>query len=144
MPAFTHREPGVVGAVSDSEHVMAEIICDGVHIHPSMVRAAFKMMGADRMILISDSMRATGMPDGQYTLGGLDVKVVGNHATLVSDGALAGSVTNLADCLRTVVKRWRSHLRQLLHVRRSIRLRVLELKIHMVRSHRERKRISYY
>ena len=60
---------------------------------------------ADRMILISDSMRATGMPDGQYTLGGLDVKVVGNHATLVSDGALAGSVTNLADCLRTVVKK---------------------------------------
>lgn len=103
MPAFTHREPGVVGAVSDSEHVMAEIICDGVHIHPSMVRAAFKMMGAERMILISDSMRATGMPDGQYTLGGLDVKVRGNRATLVSDGALAGSVTNLADCMRTAV-----------------------------------------
>ena len=63
------------------------------------------MIGADRIILISDSMRATGMPDGQYTLGGLDVKVVGNHATLVSDGALAGSVTNLADCMRTVVKK---------------------------------------
>ena len=105
MPAFTHREPGVVGAVSDSEHVMAEIICDGVHIHPSMVRAVFKMMGADRMIFISDSMRATGMPDGQYTLGGLDVKVRGNRATLVSDGALAGSVTNLADCMRTAVKK---------------------------------------
>ena len=105
MPAFTHREPGVVGAVSDSEHVMAEIICDGVHIHSSMVRAAFKMMGADRMIFISDSMRATGMPDGQYTLGGLDVKVRGNRATLVSDGALAGSVTNLADCMRTAVKK---------------------------------------
>ena len=103
MPAFTHREPGVVGAVSDSEHVMAEIICDGVHIHPSMVRAAFKMMGAERIIFISDSMRATGMPDGQYTLGGLDVKVRGNRATLVSDGALAGSVTNLADCMRTAV-----------------------------------------
>lgn len=103
MPAFTHREPGVVGAVSDSEHVMAEIICDGVHIHPSMVRAAFKMMGAERMIFISDSMRATGMPDGQYTLGGLDVKVRGNRATLVSDGALAGSVTNLADCMRTAI-----------------------------------------
>ena len=103
MPAFTHREPGVVGAVSDSEHVMAEIICDGVHIHPSMVRAAFKMMGANRMIFISDSMRATGMPDGQYTLGGLDVKVRGNRATLVSDGALAGSVTNLADCMRTAI-----------------------------------------
>ena len=105
MPAFTHRAPGVVGAVSDSEHVMAEIICDGVHIHPSVVRATFKMMGADRMILISDSMRATGMPDGRYTLGGLDVNVVGNRATLVSDGALAGSATNLMDCMRTAVKK---------------------------------------
>lgn len=104
MPAFTHRAPGVVGAVSDSEHVMAELICDGVHIHPATVRATFKMMGADRMVLISDSMRATGMPDGQYTLGGLDVNVVGNRATLVSDGALAGSATNLMDCMRVAVK----------------------------------------
>lgn len=105
MPTFTHREPGVVGAVSDSRHVTAEIICDGVHIHPSTVRATFKMMGENRMILISDSMRATGMPEGQYTLGGLDVNVVGNRATLVSDGALAGSVTNLMDCMRTAVKK---------------------------------------
>ena len=67
MPAFTHRAPGVIGAVYDSKHVMAEIICDGVHIHPAAVRATFEMMGEDRMILISDSMRATGMPDGQYT-----------------------------------------------------------------------------
>lgn len=104
MPAFTHRAPGVVGAVSDCEHVNAELICDGVHIHPSVVRATFKMMGADRMILISDSMRATGMPDGQYTLGGLDVNVVGNRATLVSNGALAGSATNLMDCMRVAVK----------------------------------------
>ena len=104
MPPFTHRAPGVVGAVSDSDNVMAEIICDGIHIHPSVVRATFKMMGADRMILISDSMRATGMPDGTYTLGGLDVNVVGKRATLVSDGAIAGSVTNLMDCVRTVVK----------------------------------------
>ena len=98
------RAPGVVGAVSDSDNVMAEIICDGIHIHPSVVRATFKIMGADRMILISDSMRATGMPDGTYTLGGLDVNVVGKRATLVSDGAIAGSVTNLMDCVRTVVK----------------------------------------
>lgn len=104
MPAFTHRAPGVVGAVCDSEHVMAEIICDGVHIHPAAVRSTFKMMGEDRMILISDSMRATGMPDGKYTLGGLDVQVEGNRATLVSDGALAGSVTNLMDCVRVAVK----------------------------------------
>lgn len=105
MPAFTHRAPGVVGAVFDNKDVMAEIICDGIHIHPSVVRATFQMMGADRMILISDSMRATGMLDGQYTLGGLDVKVVGRLATLVSDGAIAGSATNLMDCMRTVVKK---------------------------------------
>ena len=104
MPAFTHREPGVVGAVADSEHVMAEIICDGVHIHPATVRTTFKMMGEDRMILISDSMRAAGMPDGQYTLGVQDVNVKVNKATMVLDGALAGSVTTLPDCVRTVVK----------------------------------------
>lgn len=105
MPAFTHRAPGVVGAVSDSPHVNAELICDGVHIHPTVVRATFKMMGADRMILISDSMRATGMSDGRYTLGGLDVDVVGNRATLVSNGAIAGSATNLMDCMKTAVQK---------------------------------------
>ena len=105
MPSFTHRAPGVIGAVADNKHVNAELICDGVHIHPSVVRATFQMLGADRMILISDSMRATGMPDGRYTLGGLEVEVVGNRATLVSDGALAGSATNLLDCMRTVVKK---------------------------------------
>ena len=104
MPAFTHRAPGVIGAVYDSKHVMAEIICDGVHIHPAAVRATFEMMGEDRMILISDSMRATGMPDGSYTLGGLDVNVVGNRATLASDGTIAGSATNLMDCMKTAVK----------------------------------------
>lgn len=104
MPPFTHRAPGVIGAACDSPHVMAELICDGVHIHPSVVRATFQMFGDDRVILISDSMRAAGMPDGHYTLGGQDVTVSGKHATLDSDGALAGSVTNLMDCLRTAVK----------------------------------------
>ncbi len=105
MPPFTHRMPGVVGAVADSPHVNAELICDGVHIHPAVVRATFRMMGDDRMILISDSMRATGMTDGKYLLGGLEVEVVGNRATLVSNGALAGSATNLMDCMRTAVKK---------------------------------------
>jgi len=104
MPAFTHRAPGVIGAVSDSPHVNAEIICDGIHVHPSAVRAAFRMLGPGRMILISDSMRAAGMPDGRYTLGGLEVEVRGKRASLVSDGALAGSVTNLMDCMKTAVK----------------------------------------
>lgn len=105
MPAFTHRAPGVVGAVSDSAHVDAEMICDGVHIHPSVVRATFQMLGAHRIVLISDSMRATGMPDGQYTLGGLDVNVADGKATLVLGGALAGSATNLLECMKTVVRK---------------------------------------
>ena len=102
MPGCTHRAPGVIGAAFDATHVMPELICDGVHVHPSAVRAAFSLFGAERMILISDSMRATGMSDGAYTLGGLGVQVKGNRATL-EDGTLAGSVTNLMDCMRTAV-----------------------------------------
>ena len=104
MPPFTHREPGVIGAARDSEHCMVELICDGIHIHPSVVRATFQMFGNDRVVLVSDSMRACGLSDGDYTLGGQDVKVVGKLATLKSDGAIAGSVTNLMDCMRTAVK----------------------------------------
>ena len=103
MPLFTHRAPGVIGAAHDSSHVMVELITDGVHIHPSVVRTTFDMF-KDRVVLISDSMRATGMPDGQYTLGGQAVTVKGNMATLIEGGALAGSVTNLMDCMRNAVK----------------------------------------
>lgn len=103
MSPCTHREPGVVGAVADSPHVTAEMICDGVHIHPAVVRAAMKMLGPDRVCFVSDSMRATGLSDGRYTLGGLEVAVRGNRAELVSDGALAGSVTSLPDCVRKAV-----------------------------------------
>lgn len=103
MPPFNHREPGVIGAARESGHVMVELICDGVHIHPSVVRATFEMFGDDRIVMISDSMRATGLSDGMYTLGGQDVKVVGKLATLVSDGAIAGSATNLMGCLQTAV-----------------------------------------
>lgn len=104
MSPFTHRAPGVVGAVTDSGHVAAELICDGVHVHPAVVRATFSMLGSDRIILVSDSMRATGMPDGDYTLGGQAVHVEGRRAVSVSDGVLAGSVTHLMDCMRTAVK----------------------------------------
>lgn len=104
MPAFSHRNPGVIGAARDSEHVMVELICDGIHIHPSVVRATFAMFGADRVVLISDSMRATGLEDGIYTLGGQEVKVVGKLATLVEGDVIAGSATNLMDCVRTAVK----------------------------------------
>lgn len=104
MPAYTHREPGVVGAVFDSDHAHAELICDGVHIHPAVVRNTLRIMGEDRVAFISDSMCATGMPDGEYTLGGLEVLVEGNKAVLKSNGALAGSATNLLECMRTAVQ----------------------------------------
>ena len=104
MPAFTHRAPGVIGAAHDSSHCFVELITDGVHIHPSVVRTTFDMF-KDRVVLVSDSMRATGLEDGEYTLGGQAVKVEGNVATLVSDGALAGSVTNLMDCVRVAVQK---------------------------------------
>ena len=102
MPPFSHRAPGVVGAALDTPICNVELICDGVHIHPSVVRATFKMFGPKRVILVSDTMRAAGMPDGDYTLGGQPVKVKGKYATL-ADGTLAGSVTNLMNCMRTTV-----------------------------------------
>lgn len=101
MPPFAHRDPGVVGAAADSG-ADVELICDGVHIHPSVVRAVFRLFGADRVILISDTMRAAGMPDGDYTLGGQAVKVTGKLAVL-GDGTIAGSVTDLMSCLKTAV-----------------------------------------
>ncbi len=101
MLPFAHRLPGVIGAAADSD-VNVELICDGVHIHPAVVRATFKLFGADRVVLISDSMRATGMPDGEYTLGGQPVHVCGSLAQL-EDGTIAGSATDLMDCLKTAV-----------------------------------------
>lgn len=102
MPPFTHRAPGVIGAACDSD-CKVELICDGIHIRPSVIRTTFKMFGDDRIILISDSMAATGMTDGEYSLGGQKVIVKGNLATL-EDGTIAGSATNLMNCLRFAVK----------------------------------------
>lgn len=102
MNPYTHRAPGLVGAAADTRKAEVELICDGVHIHPAAVRTTFRIFGEDRVILISDSMMATGLEDGDYSLGGQAVKVVGNLATL-QDGTIAGSATNLMDCLRTAV-----------------------------------------
>lgn len=104
MPAFTHRAPGVIGAACDNDDVKVELICDGVHVHPAVIRTTFKMFGDDRIVMISDSMMATGKPDGTYALGGQAVTVKGNLATLTEGGAIAGSVTNLMNCVRYAVK----------------------------------------
>lgn len=103
MPPFAHRDPGVVGAACDTPGCMVELICDGFHIHPSTVRTTFKMFGEERVILISDSMMATGMPNGRYELGGQEVIMKDRFAAL-SDGTLAGSATNLFDCMKKAME----------------------------------------
>ena len=90
MSGFSHRAPGVVGAVFDSD-TFAEIICDGFHINPAVIRATFREMGDDRLCLISDSLRAAGCPNGVYELGGQQVHVQDGKATL-ENGTIAGSV----------------------------------------------------
>lgn len=102
MPPFLHRDPGVVGAAYDNSKVCVELICDGVHIHPAMVRAIFELFGSERICMISDSMRATGMPEGEYTLGGQKVWVKENVATL-EDGTIAGGICNLYQCFKKAV-----------------------------------------
>lgn len=98
MPALHHRKPGVIGAAAEAEQVSAEIISDGQHVHPSAVRLAFRLFGAERMVLISDALRCCGMPDGEYELGGQAVFLKGGVARL-ADGTIAGSATNLYDCM---------------------------------------------
>lgn len=98
MMPLGHRDPGLIGAASDDPFCMVELISDGLHIHPAVVRATFRMFGNERVVLISDSMMATGMANGQYELGGQAVTVKDRKATL-ADGTIAGSATNLYDCM---------------------------------------------
>ena len=102
MPPIHHRRPGPIGAASEREGVVAELICDGHHVHPSSVRMAFRLFPG-RLCLISDAVRCCGMPDGEYTLGGQPVFLSGGVARL-ADGTLAGSAANLFDCLRNAVR----------------------------------------
>lgn len=102
MPGLHHRKPGPIAAAWENPDVTVELICDGVHVHPAMARMTFGLFGAGRICLISDSMRACGLDDGEYDLGGQQVNVCGNVATL-ADGTIAGSVTDLAACMRHAV-----------------------------------------
>ena len=103
MDPMHHRKPGPIPAAVEHGEVTAEIIADGVHIHPAMVRLAFQLFGDTRMILISDTLRAAGLEDGTYDLGGQDVTVRGPVAT-IDNGALAGSVSDLMRCLTVAVR----------------------------------------
>ena len=101
MPPLHHRKPGVIGAAAERESVVAELICDGLHIHPSVIRLAFRLF-PERLCIISDSLRCCGMPDGEYELGSQAIWLKGRLATL-ADGTIAGSASNLYDCLLTAI-----------------------------------------
>lgn len=104
MRGFTHREPGVVGAVLTNDAVMAEIIFDKIHVHPEAVRLLLKAKGVDKVECITDAMSATGLPDGNYKLGELDVYVKDSQARLVSNDSLAGSVLTLDKAFKNIIE----------------------------------------
>ena len=99
MPGINHRNPGVIPAAAENPNVIAELICDGLHVHPASVRLAFALFGGERMVLVSDSGRCCGLPNGsRFELGGQEAQLVDGVARL-GDGTIACSATNLYDCM---------------------------------------------
>lgn len=94
MRQFDHRDPGLIGEVLSNDNLFAELICDGLHVHPDAVRIYWRSKGPDRAMLITDAMSAAGMPDGNYKLGELDVRVV-NGKCVIGEDTLAGSTLTL-------------------------------------------------
>lgn len=102
MPPLHHRNPGLLGAGMETG-IYAQIICDGLHIHKAVILAMYKIFGTDRLVLISDSMRATGMTDGEYEFGGQPIQVKDGVARTM-EGAIAGSTSNLWTCVNKAVE----------------------------------------
>jgi N-acetylglucosamine-6-phosphate deacetylase len=111
MRSLHHREPGLVGAALDDERVTVELIADCYHIHPAVLRIVARLKGAGRTALVSDSIAAAGLPDGDYSLGGMKVAVRHGKSLLVS-GTLAGSTIRLCDAVRNMVERADAPLRE--------------------------------
>ena len=102
MRPLDHHEPGILGVVLTDDSIFAELICDGIHTAPEMVKLWWKAKGPERGILVTDAMSAAGMPDGEYRLGGFAVQVAKGRAT--ANGMLAGSVLTLDRALANFVK----------------------------------------
>ncbi|MGC2694412.1 MAG: N-acetylglucosamine-6-phosphate deacetylase [Candidatus Angelobacter sp.] len=101
MRALDHRDPGILGAILTDDRVSADLIADGLHVSPEIIKLFLRAKGLDRAILITDAISATGMPDGKYRLGGLEVEVKGNRCDL--NGKLAGSVLTLDRAVRNTM-----------------------------------------
>ena len=102
MNSITHREPNGAAALIESD-AFCELICDGIHVHPAIVRMTYKLVGRDRLCIISDALSAAGLGDGKFRLGGQDVFVSGSQARL-ADGTLAGAVTTVQDGFRNAIE----------------------------------------
>lgn len=103
MPALNHREPGLVGALLESPAVTVGLIADGIHVHPAMIAMVYRLVGHERISLVTDAMAGLGMPEGRYFLGDQDVFVERDLARL-SDGRLAGCVLSLDELLNNFVQ----------------------------------------
>jgi len=103
MTGLHHREPGTVGAVLTDDRIYAEVIADGVHLHPAVLGLVFRVKGPERALLVTDAMRATGMEDGEYELGGQMMTVRGGVARTPT-GGLAGSTLTMAQALKNAVR----------------------------------------
>lgn len=103
MPALHHRRPGLVGALLEDARASVGVIADGIHLHPAVVGLVYRCKGADQVVLVSDSMSAAGMPDGNYRLGNLEVQVRDGICRL-EDGRLAGSTLTLDGAVRNLSK----------------------------------------
>lgn len=102
MPGLHHRQPGTVGAVLACDGITAEVIADNIHLHPAVVKFLVRAKGVDRTVLVTDAMRATGMPDGLYDLGGQQIRVKEGVARM-ADGGLAGSTLTMDRAVRNVM-----------------------------------------
>ena len=103
MRRFDHRDPGIIGEVLDNSRLFAEMICDGLHVDPSVVRLFWKAKGAERALLVTDAMAGAGMPDGPYRLGEMEVRVK-NGRCVIGEDTLAGSTLTLDQGLRNFMQ----------------------------------------
>jgi N-acetylglucosamine-6-phosphate deacetylase len=104
MAPFHHRDPGAVGAVLDLQEVSCELICDGVHVDPVVMRLVYRAKGASGVRLVTDAMAAAGMPDGEYRLGGRALAVVGGRAVVAGGGSIAGSTLTMEVAVQNAVR----------------------------------------
>lgn len=126
MRGLHQREPGAVGALLLSNVIIAEIIVDGVHLHPAIVELILKMKGKDNLMLITDAMRAKCLGDGEYELGGQRVDVIA-HKAMLKDGTLAGSTLRMMDAIKNMIRFTKCTLADAIHMAAYVPAKALNL-----------------